>query len=720
MDVFEHTAVMESLSSVHPRWRGRWLADRGLDNSYYTTFRKPENTGLAEVGRWPWGPSWELCGRDSLLFLGSGSGVRILSITDSVHPRMLGQIVARGLVSQVAVRDSLLFVACGGWGAQVYSVSDPANPRELGSMDAVIGDLAVVDTFCYTLGGDSLKVYSIADPTRPARLGAVRDGGGVLVVSNGYAYSGGFSTMNVYDVRNPAAPTWVASRGGVYLALFSRDTMLFCTGTQPDYLAILNVSDPANLRQLSSIGGYGGLGVYADQHFAYLSCSYERNGIYVIDITDPRSPQVRGGYNPEGSDNYDPYVPTPLSFGYLASDYGGLVVLDLHDPSVPTEAWSGYKAEQAVDICVDGTRAYVADFASGMQILDVGDPGNPTTVGLFDTVGARQTYTAAARDSFAFVGISGIPGRRYFRVLDVTDPATPLPAAQESCASPPNDMVLRDTLVYAAAVSRFYVFNVARPREPRLVGSCVTQDGTYFGLAVQDSLAYLMSGRLQVINVARPASPVVVSSTALGGATGIAVRDTFAYIPNGWDSVRVYSVANPASPRWLSSAPCGVWPWDAALGESTLYVATSDGWGVDVYDVSNPGLPVRTGRASAPTDIRRLHYVGGLVYAAMWDAGVAIYETETTGIAEGRQACSDGIVGPRVAPNPSSRIAWLLGIAADARITLFDALGRESRVQVTRPQSGCAQLQLAGLSAGVYFAEAVDGPRSVVLRIVKR
>ena len=152
----EHAAVQESLSHVHPRMRASWLRERGLDDSYYTTFHRPESTGLACIGRWPWGPSWELAGRDTFLYLGSGSGVRILSIADSVQPRMLGQVNARGLVCQVVVQDSLLFVACGSWGAQIYSVSDPTNPRELGSMDAVIGDICVKDTFCYTIGGAAL------------------------------------------------------------------------------------------------------------------------------------------------------------------------------------------------------------------------------------------------------------------------------------------------------------------------------------------------------------------------------------------------------------------------------------------------------------------------------------------------------------------------------------------------------------------------------------
>jgi hypothetical protein len=189
-------ALRDSLSRVHPRMRANWLRERGLDNSYHTTFHRPESTGLREVGRWPWGPSWDIAGRDTFLYLGSGSGVRILSIADSVQPRMLGQIVARGLVSQVVVQDSLLFVACGNWGAQIYSVSDPANPRELGSMDAVIGDVCVQDTFCYAVGGGSFRIYGVADPTRPVQVGAIRDSGDLLGVCRRTGYSGRTTTTS--------------------------------------------------------------------------------------------------------------------------------------------------------------------------------------------------------------------------------------------------------------------------------------------------------------------------------------------------------------------------------------------------------------------------------------------------------------------------------------------------------------------------------------------
>jgi hypothetical protein len=707
--------------------RAGWLRAHGLDDSYYTTFHSPESSGLKCIGRWPWGPSWELAGRDTFLYLGSGSGVRILSIADSVHPRMLGQINARGLVSQVVVQDSLLFVACGSWGAQVYSVADPANPRELGSMDAVIGDVCVEDTFCYT-AGDSFRIYNCANPTQPAQVAVVADSGDVIAEASGYVYVGHGSSgsgLNVYDARNPHSPTLINTLGGVQLALFVHGQRLFRTSVQPSYFQILNISVPTSIHEVGRIDGYGGVGLYADDDFAYLSCAYDHEGIFVIDITNPANPQLRDSINPEGVTEWDPYVPRTNSYGYLADDYGGLITLDLHDANSISQAWAGYQAHQAVDVVVDGHRAYVADFCAGLQILDVSDPSEPVSLGRFDTLGSKATRTATARDSFAFIGMDGITGRRFLRVLNVLDPANPTLVAQESCYNWPEDYVLRDSLLYMVEDYMFQVFNVARPREPALVGSCASNDGTYFGLSVQDTLAYIAGGpSLQVVSISNPANPYIVVGNGGRASTGVAVRDTFAYIPYPYDTLFVYSVADPSNFRLLSAVPTSVWPWDVALGESKLYVGASDGWGVDVYDLVNPGQPVRRGRASAPDDVRRLCYSNGMLYVTLWEAGVAIYETTATGIHE--QAATAGKSGAfRVWPNVTSdNVRFTAGaMVKSADIAVYDVSGKRLRDVSLRvdTKGGVTEgeLGLAALPAGLYIVRVNHKEADFTAKVVK-
>ncbi|MBN2464637.1 hypothetical protein JXD38_03305, partial [candidate division WOR-3 bacterium] len=167
-----------------------------------------------------------------------------------------------------------------------------------------------------------------------------------------------------------------------------------------------------------------------------------------------------------------------------------------------------------------------------------------------------------------------------------------------------------------------------------------------------------------------------------------------------------------------------VWPWDVALGESKVYVGASDGWGVDVYDLTNPGQPVRRGRASAPTDIRRLCYSNGHLYAALWDAGVAVYETTMTAIEE--------TPGPRTepvafSPWPSVTTNWVRfaasGMACGLDIAVFDVTGKRLRnVPVLAETKGGATLgkaSFASLPVGVYVIRVCGEGTNLTAKVVR-
>jgi len=254
-----------------------------------------------------------------------------------------------------------------------------------------------------------------------------------------------------------------------------------------------------------------------------------------------------------------------------------------------------------------------------------------------------------------------------------------------------------------------------------LVGSCVTMDGIQFGLAVQDSLAYMISGWLQIVNIARPDSPFVVSTTS-GGASGIAVRDTFAYIPNAYDSVRVYSVADPANPRLLASAPTSVWPKDVALAESMLFVGTVDNH-IDIFKLDDPAQPVRVGRVTAASDVNRLWYADGKLYAAIWDAGVAIYETTSVAI------CEPGApqwLRPALTVSPSISTGTVRfavnGVAQGTDISVFDISGMRLKNAPMRAQTKGGALHgeigFAGLPAGVYIIRVSKEGTSITAKVV--
>ena len=710
-------AVRDSLSRVHPRMRASWLRERGLDDSPYTTFRKPDSgSGLHAIGRWPWGPSWELCGRDSLLFLGSGSGVRILSISDSIHPRQLGQIAARGLVTQLAIRDTLLFVACGTWGAQVYSVSDPANPQELGSMDAVIGDLCVQDTLCYALGGDSLRVFNVANPANPVRLSIRSDSSEVMAVTNGYAFCGNQFTMNVYDVRVPTAITWVGSRGGNYLSLAARGNLLFQGSYDPVFWAILDVSVPTAITELSRVSDVSAYGMHVPDSFAYLAWG----GLHIINIADTIHPSLVGTSN-HYDEEEEPFVFTAHTYAYLADRYGGLKVIDIRNPAAPRETTTCFVAGGAYDISASGTVGVLSGLIAGLNTVDFSDPTNPRDLGWLGPVtGSQQTaYGVAAGDSFAYAGWFNTP---FFRTIDLSNPTLPAWAGTCSPFEYAQDMVLRDSLVYCAEDYKFQIVNVARPRQPQVVGTC-NLGGYSREVLVRDTLAFVANWPLQVLSIAQANAPRTVGEWNRY-ARGIDLQDTILYVvtySNDSDDVLIaLSIADIAAPRVLDSVTLHRTMHDVVVVDTIAYCV---GWMVQPVSVADPGnLRVVGAPWTAPTSyVRRAVYSTPYLYFACTDGGVCVLETLAVGISDERPAgnrrTSVRMRGSVVRDELVIELPAAGG--SDVMLSVYDMSGRCVEACVLRGQGQEVRYSFARLPAGVYVLRVRCSGQTQSFKVVK-
>ncbi|UCG43726.1 MAG: T9SS type A sorting domain-containing protein, partial [candidate division WOR-3 bacterium] len=562
-----------------------------------------------------------------------------------------------------------------------------------------------------------------ADPGNLYLVGACRDSGDYIAVTNNTAFLAQRWGLYAVDVSDPRNPGRVGSYSGVALGLAGRGDILcatFVTIGNPGELDfdVLDVSNPAAIHRIGRLPDAGGYDIHLVDSLAFLSGYYTGSGneFQILSIRDSLHPGLVGDASTLG-DNNGVWANTTARLAFVADRIEGLQVFDISTLGNPRLDTAMLAAGQAVDISVTGHIACVAEDVAGLRILDVSDPSCPTELSALDTVGQWElTASVVARDSFAYMPWTPQPTR--LRAVSISDPRNPtVVAAVNGSIGSPADMVLRDSFLYTAGRYRFQVVSIARPREPELVGSCVTNDGVYFGLALQDTLAYVAGGpSLQIVNVANPANPQVVGN---GGhpSTGVAVRDTFAYIPYPYDTLFVYSVANPASPRRLAAVPASVWPWDVALAESLLFVGTSQG--VDMYGLDDPAQPRYVAHISTPYGVRRLHYAAPYVYAALWDAGVAVYETTATGVGERRAAAQAGPGRIRAVPNPAAGRVQLIGAAKAASVDVHDAVGRAVVVEATRTQGGDIELNVAGLEPGVYFVGVVENKKAEVLRIVR-
>lgn len=96
-------------------------------------------------------------------------------------------------------------------------------------------------------------------------------------------------------------------------------------------------------------------------------------------------PLLIGSYDTPGSAN-DVYVSG--DYAYVADWDSGLQIIDISNPASPVPVGSYDTPGSALDVYVLGNYAYVADgWNSGLLIIDVSDPASPVFVGSYETTG---------------------------------------------------------------------------------------------------------------------------------------------------------------------------------------------------------------------------------------------------------------------------------------------------------------------------------------------
>jgi hypothetical protein len=722
----EHAAVQESLSRVHPRMRAGWLKERGVEDPYYTSVRTDSGSGLECIGRWSYGPSYDVDGRatagETLVALARGSGVSLLRFSrqDSLSIELLSDIDAEGLMCRVKVVDTLLYVGSRK-GLEIYNIASEQSPVRLSWTPIPLNDFMLQDSLAYTISGDdSFRIHNVSNPASPVFRGACRDSGDLVSVAGHAAYLGDRWGLYVLDVTNPASPHRVGAWGTAIEQVEARGQLCYVTTFNPNVpgditFHVLDVTTPSIPYQIGSLDSAGGNDVFLVDTLAFGAGDGDFNQMTIVSVADSTEPRLVGSDATRGW-GYGIWASELAQETFVGCHWEGLQVYDTRNTSAPARDTFLLGADVSADVYLDSDRAYVANEMAGLYILDVTDPRKPTTLGSYDTTWQRPFMSSVVvRDSFAFVDWYAVP---VFRAMDVSIPSRPVMAGGCDVFNPLEDMVLRDSFVYCAEANRFQIVNVARPREPVLVGSCVSQSGVYFGLALQDTLAYVISGEIQVINVADAAAPTIVGTTACFGH-GIAVRDTLVYVPYGYDTLRVYSVADPSSLRLLGFAPLRAHTTDVALAESVAVVATFSG--LEAFSLEDPAQPHWRAAISTPHVVRRVVYSQPYYYAAMQEAGIGIYSAESLGI----QEQTAPVIPPpdlRVYPNPAGRRCQVsLGRTKASQVGLRDAAGRVVPTAVVRSVTDRGfSLDISKLAAGVYFVEVKSDRRISRAKVVKQ
>ncbi|MCX6842928.1 MAG: hypothetical protein NTX53_11675 [candidate division WOR-3 bacterium] len=705
-DFGEFRAVQESLSSVPPKFRAEWLLKRGLDASRYTEYHRPESTGLRLVGKYGRGPSTELTGRGNLVALALGSEVVLLNFANPDSPVVLCEIQLSFTPVQAALVDSFL-LTCGNQ-IEVWNIADSTHPVFRHVIPYSVFDLAVVDTFLFFASQDTFRAYSIANAANPYQLGLCIDSGYVVTATRNVAVAREpNNALGFIDVSNPATPRAVGSYPcGVVLSAAARGSLVCASYEEASYpyptrFITLDITDPTSPYQLGRINNAGGFDIFLDSALAFVSGRgpgvENPRPFQILNIADSTRPVLIDTCHTSDRYHYGVWANLGMHRALVADECDGLAIVDISDINNPVLDTHVVVAASAGDVSIDGHYCYVADGMAGLRILDVADPSEPREIGALDTTWeGMESYSVAAQDSFAFLGWNN----PYLRVADVTNPANPVVAGGcQAVEGWPKAMALRDSFLYLALDYQFEVLNIARPREPQVMGTLALPEHSR-EVILSDTLAYVatLAGAVAV-SIARPQNPYVVG-TWPRVAAGIDLRDTILYVvtSNGSEDVLLsLSVANPTAPYVLDSVVVPGIMHDVVVVDTIAYCA---GYRTDMIavNVADPSVLRVIGSVwSPPGWVRRLVYSPPHIYACCVGAGVCILETLQTAVAEpkqvdGEQARKGASVVRGVLFTPEAR-----GEKREARSELRDISGR--KVAELHPGAN----DVRRLSPGVYF-----------------
>lgn len=426
--------------------------------------------------------------RGDLVYLADGqAGVHILSVRDPFSPKLVGSWDTEGTAEEVAISGNRAFVADGSSGLAVIDVARPSSPRGIASL-ATSGYAHSVsgDGPCLLVGNlydGGYQVVDISSAASPKVLATGRytmynEAWKVVLVGETALVVDYFSGINIIDVSNKNKP--------VALGLFATPSSVTAAGVWDGHafaageiagLLALDISDPASPRPVGSFGFYRGVqGLKVAGIHAFLT---NRRSLNIFNISRPEKPVlVREFAIPEG-------VPRAVAFKdnlvYLTADHFGLYVIDISNPAQPSLKGSYKIPGFSYGLAVAGSHVYLANSDSGFHILDLGEPASPRLAGTLKLEG--EPWSVAVEGNYAFVAC----GAGGLQVVDISRSSAPRVVGSCAVEDFANGLVLMDHYAFVSdAGSGVKKIEIRNPSSPRLTASYDTP-GDAQALAVYGS-----------------------------------------------------------------------------------------------------------------------------------------------------------------------------------------------------------------------------------------
>ena len=275
------------------------------------------------------------------------------------------------------------------------------------------------------------------------------------------------------------------------------------------------------------------------------------------------------------------------NYAYIADDGSGVKVVDIADPEQPSEVGSCSTPGTALSIAVSNNYLYVADYTEGMRVIDITDPSSPVEVGFCNIPG--KTYRVVVSGIYAYV---------------------------------------------AADQTGLWIIDISDPEAPTTIGVYPKTERFKFGVSGNYLYITDWSSEVKVVDISDPAEPQVVSSWSLDGQpSDLTISGDYAYVvfyvPTQPPKSRlaIFDIKNAAQPTQVISLKKVVQVREMSAVQNLLYLLTDDAELV-VIDITNP-VDVKNLGAHPLPYAKCFRISGNFIYLACGRHGFKIYDIQT-------------------------------------------------------------------------------------------
>jgi len=559
---------------------------------------------------------------------GDDAGFLVIDLSDSSHPELIGAYANLDRVADLVLVGQMAYVANQGSGLLILDISEPTDPTEIATLDFddSVTDVAVHGDVAYLANDDDgLRVVDVSDPTAPfvvstfgdigraQRLAVSADGGLVAITDR---YEGVF---RLFDVTDPASPEQVAFVDNYDYALdIALDGHFAYLANRTNGLRIYDISDASSPTEVRSVNGDGQTeGVSVHEGIAYLANHYA--GLSLVDIAVPAEAHELGSI-----EAFSELRRADMDGGLAMAAAGGqLITFDVSDPTAPTAFGAFHPYGYANSVLIDGDLAYVASDYGGLHVIDVSDPSEPVVVGTAETCDA---YRLTKSGDIVYVGCYD-DGLRIVDVSSSTEPRE-IGRLEDFRAI---DVVVVDDILYACDYETgLYIIDVSDPTSPTHVSVLDVPTPSHLP-KVNGDLLFVATSRngVFIYDITNPRVPVEVGNApARSYLFGTAPVGEILFVASIYNGAYVYDVSDPASPVELATLDFALNREGEVTQEGSLVMATETNGGFEIFDLNSCFNEAPTAsftwRPSAPEAGRSVQLTDtsfGAIATWTWDFG---------------------------------------------------------------------------------------------------